>query len=272
MVLILALNTGKRKDLGLYMTLAGSLVISIIGFYYYLQPVLGRMEKTHDMLNFFFSTFYWKNPAAAYLMLFIPVVFFSMLTEVKIKNKISFSVLFVIISTAFLLTRSRASFISLAVSVLFSALLFKLSTGTCPIFLGLSRKKILFIFIPLFIVAGLTILLLPPKNERVRADISTTLQNEPQERSLSERKLMLDMAFNVISENPQGVGLGSFILAYPRYLKSSYYLSRHLHNQYLQYATETGILGGVLFILFACALYFELFKRVLKSLTCSSSF
>jgi hypothetical protein len=30
-------------------------------------------------LNYFFSTFYWKNPAAGYLSIFLPITFFALL-------------------------------------------------------------------------------------------------------------------------------------------------------------------------------------------------
>lgn len=55
-----------------------------------------------------------------------------------------------------------------------------------------------------------------------------------------------------------GVGLGNFALAYPHYQYLGAGDVKECHNGYLQMLCETGILGGIFFILFICAILYKI--------------
>lgn len=249
-------------------------VVILVGYWIYIAARLGVIPPTHDMLHYFFATFYWKNPAAGYIVLFLPLVWIYGLCRTagaSSKFRILFVILGILGAAALLLTRSRGAFLALGISlVIFGWTAF-------PLLRGWRRWGTVAVMAILSVV--IAIVLLPPKTERARAMVNAgrdakimnaipELGQGParQERSTVERVEMLQMGLHIYKDHPLlGVGFGAFIVAYPSYLKSSHYLSKHLHNQYLQYLVEGGTVGGLSFAGLIVVLIILLLRRVLHS-------
>lgn len=86
--------------------------------------------------------------------------------------------------------------------------------------------------------------------------VLTRLEDAPLKSSYDERAALMQMAIEVIKSEPVlGVGPGAYRYMFKHYLSSSLrekWLFT-VHNQYLLQTAETGILGGVAFVLFLVA-------------------
>ncbi len=224
-----------------------SLSVVVIGYYFFLLPRFGGMNKTHDMQNYFFSTFYWKNPAAAFISIFIPLNLYLIFHSDKRIEKVLWSISLSLHIAAFILTRSRGAWLAFLAGLLAMGIyIFLKRDKYCDLIKRISLKYLL---IPLSAAVLIGIILLP--RDVQRQSISTSTQTDEQqvteERSSFERKAMLLLGLDVFRDRPMGTGAGAFIAAYPSYLRNDIYLSKHLHNQYLHYLVETGVIGFLLF-------------------------
>ncbi|MFP4458422.1 MAG: O-antigen ligase family protein [Candidatus Zixiibacteriota bacterium] len=244
-----------------YLILAGATIVMIIGYVYYLMPFLGLLKRSHDMVNYFFATFYWKNPAGGYLSIFFPIIFFVFLFSEK--YSIPKLIAFILFAIAFILTRSRGAWLSLFISsvIFIIFILLKKPAIGSKIFKRIKKKWIL-ISLSVIIIAISSVLLIPSDSQRQKVNLADSKSEMPQERSSQERLKMLDMGFRIIKDHPMGIGAGAFLIVYPRYLESSYYLSKHLHNQYIQYTVETGIIGGIAFFMMLLGIVLIFYKNL----------
>jgi O-antigen ligase len=69
----------------------------------------------------------------------------------------------------------------------------------------------------------------------------------------------------MVAENPLfGLGLNTYSLNFARFKPPDYEAQMYTHNSYVQMATESGLLGTGLFILFLAVLVFACAGRLLK--------
>ncbi|MCD6418296.1 O-antigen ligase family protein [bacterium] len=220
------------------MFFAGAMVIVLIGYFFIVGARTGLFIGRHDMMLHFISTFFWKNPAAGYLILLIPPAFALFLTDVRKGWRIFYLIFTLLSSGALLLTRSRAAWLSFIIAVILSI----------PFVIPFLKR--IWRYIIIFPIAAVIIafIVMPPSWVIGRVEQISEVAKEKPEEPIEERRMMLDMGWRMIKDNPVlGLGMDAFIVAYPVYLESSHYLSSHLHNQYLQYAAEGGIIAALLF-------------------------
>ncbi|MCD6595672.1 O-antigen ligase family protein [bacterium] len=221
----------------------GVSIVLLIGFFFLLGSKYGFFVGRHDMMLHFISTFYWKNPAAGYLILVLPLSFVLAKYDPTKGWRIFYWLISISSFAALFLTLSRAAWLAFALAAI---VIFLLS-------LKISMKFFKILAITIIIGFVLSILIMPPKWVLGRFSKIGEVAKEKPEEPVEERWMMLSMGLNIVSEKPLfGIGFEAFKVAYPHFLKNSHYLSSHLHNQYLQYAAEGGIPA---FILFLCAIF-----------------
>ncbi|MCD6123907.1 hypothetical protein J7J62_01890 [bacterium] len=83
----------------------------VIGYAFLLGARLGIIIGRHDMLFHFISTFYWKNPAAGFVSMFIPLLLGLWLTERGKWWKAFYLTVLFLGFGALILTRSRGAWL-----------------------------------------------------------------------------------------------------------------------------------------------------------------
>ncbi|MBN1755524.1 O-antigen ligase family protein [bacterium] len=238
--------------------LLGSMAILLIGYYYFLLPRISSIDTTSDMIQYFFGTFYWKNPMGGYLIMILPLIL-SMIALEKKGWRVFFICLFALGGQALILTHSRGAWLSfLPAFLIWIALAAKFIT----------RKALVYILLAIFLSLIITPLFSPPRNlfRKVQTISQISEDIEKQEQSFGDRITMYKGALRIIRDHPfRGVGLNAYSSVYPQYLRTSTYLSKYLHNQYLQITTEMGIPGLILFLFLLGSLIFTLIKRTLRT-------
>jgi len=248
----------KDIDRMLLVIMLGALIVTAIGWHYYL---LGRFTSIegHEMIRHFIGPFFWKNPMAGYLVLFIPVAI-SCSVFFKGKYRIASIVLAILMIGGLVLTRSRAGWLSFG--IVFLGILVP----------GIIRKtKITFVFMIIVIVGfGLAVGLLMEHPDSVTERIYT-LQKIPMtqanrsERSTEERIIMLKAGLEVAKDYPIfGVGLRAWPAIRPTYLRDLKYLPKFPHNAYLRALAELGFPGLLILLIGLIMTYFPMFKNAYK--------
>ncbi|MCK5834056.1 O-antigen ligase family protein, partial [bacterium] len=222
-------------------------VIYILGQYVY--------DSGPAMTKYFVGTFFWKNPMAAYLLLFMPFVFAFSLER---SGWVKWATIFVSIAmlAGLVLTRSRAGWIA----GLIAGLIFFL-----PSIIRVMDKKKLFTLL-IVAVAGISLgLLFSPKGvitERVESFTEINTENLNKDRSSKERLAMLDAGLDVAEDYPIfGVGPRSWPAIRAAYLKKLPFLPRFPHNAYLRAAAELGIPGLILLCLALLMTFLPLWRK-----------
>ncbi|MBN2543658.1 O-antigen ligase family protein [bacterium] len=237
--------------------LIGSAIIIGIGYYFFLQPRLGGIEITHNMLNYFIGTFYWKNPMAGYIIMILPLTLALIVID-RTWWRIFYVIFFIAAGQALLLTHSRGAWVAfIPVLLLFFILAFKYIKGFSWLFIGLA----------FLLAVVITPLFAPPKQLVEKAETISHVADdiEQQEQSYAERKIMYTVGLKIIRDFPVlGVGLNAYSSIYPKYIEMWRYISKYLHNQYIQITVEMGILGLILFLFLLISVLLKQFLGILK--------
>jgi len=192
------------------------------------------------MLKHFISTFYWKNPAASYLIMLIPTSLAFSFAEPRKGWRIFYAIFCVLASSGLILTRSRGAWIACAATAVIGSFFI-------VDFLPRITRRLVLIGICAILMANMV---MPPAWILKRVTQMSEIAKQKPDEPIEERWMMLDMGRRMLNDHPiVGIGMGAFKIAYPLYLKNTHYLSSHLHNQYLQLAAEGGILAAILFIM-----------------------
>ena len=204
-----------------------------------------------------------KNITAAAIAFKIPLVLY---LSLNLKSKLIKPVLFLLVTVAFFsiyLISARAVFVSLTLSVIFLVILYIYS---------LYRKKrhvnyILAFVIPLLIsVAFFNVIEGNPEESLAIDNRIDSIINNESDQSTAQRLRFYTSAFNQILSNPIiGCGIGNWKILSIKYESEnlySYVVPYFTHNDILEIFAETGLIGGIPFLLFL----FYIFKINYKNL------
>jgi len=152
---------------------------------------------------------------------------------------------------------SRAALLSFLIIIIFTFLFF----------LFIKRNKIgslLFILGSAIISFSLSAYILPSKSIQTAQRLSSiNFTNE----SSSQRFFLWENAIDYILSNPFiGCGIGNWKVesaAYWGSLGNNYLVPYHAHNDFLEFATELGIVGGLTYFVLFCFISISLFMRIL---------
>lgn len=207
-------------------------------------------SKKTDVLT---STFGNPNFYGAYLVLITPVIIASIIY--KKENRFLKGLLLLLAGISLFslyLTSSQGAWVGFAVSLLVLFFLHRRRILTTP------RKKlilgVLSLIIALVLVCGVHF---------SPSGVWEGLVRNIQEGTLNIRLHIWRGTLRMIGERPiTGWGAGTFYIVYPRFRDPSYFknphsvpATRHAHNEYLELASELGIVGVGLFICFLGSLF-----------------
>ncbi len=218
---------GRKWVVGAYLVSAG--VFSAVAIWMYLTSEYGRLT----------GTFYWANPAAAYL---IPAIVIGMDLMRRSKGRMQWAWfgLTSLWMATFWLTDSRAATVILFIILGLYLLLVKLSL----------RFWILFVFsgfLAFGLSAGLVKLstLTVQHSAKVAPGSRFSEAVKGESTSGSDRLYFLSSAFDMWKANPVGgVGAGAFGDVHPQYQKRVVSASTSAHNVYAQVLAELGLVGA----------------------------
>lgn len=238
-VLNFSKNEEKRKRI-VYAFLISSIIVLVYGFFQY-ADVHGMAKSLVaqswvDVKKFpllsrrMYSTLENPNLLGTYLIMIISFATTFLLHIKERKIKILLSVFLVSLLAAAALTYSRGTWISLAAMVVGLGLIYD------------KRFLLLLLFVPLilFFYHGQTVVRFMSLFSS--ADTSTSLRF-----GLWQSTLAMIRDYPLL-----GIGWGSYFMTYPDYnfyIQDKSVIMYHAHNMYLSMTAETGIIGGITYVL-----------------------
>lgn len=273
----------KKKEtlLSIKLALFSSFLVGLYGIFQHFG--IDKEFWVQDVQRRVFSTLGQPNWLAAYIAAFIPLSFWLVLENSSRKGFKKYTGLFLSTSLylCLLFTKSRSGFLAFSISFpLFWGGFFFLKEKSFISF----KKPFLFICF-LFLIFGL--LIGTPYSPNIKSFFSQSPVNqlpqiESQEDStdtpllISEssdiRKIVWRGAFNIFKANPIfGTGVETFAYSYYQYRPKEHndlsewdFLYNKAHNEYLNFAANSGLLGLITYIAFIGSVVFSLKSLILK--------
>ena len=216
---------------------------SLLPFLKFLDIINQQGEYNFSLANDLKTFAPNKNITAAIILTHLGLVFYLL----KFKNKILNSAVYILTflsSISLVLLSARATILSIIIC--FVILL------VYHLFKKIKLKLIVLKYFAVIFFGFLTINLYLGQNNSVSLTNRLTTVNVKDE-STSQRLRFYKHGLNHLFENPLiGVGIGNWKLKSIEYDKTkieSYVVPYHLHNDFLQYGTETGLIGLFLYLL-----------------------
>jgi O-antigen ligase len=229
--------------------------VPFLSFIFENDPSVYRQFSSIYQENFFIGFSGNKNITAASIAIKIPFLFYLFnITNKKIFLILSSFFSFAVFSLIFLL-KARSVFLSFSF-VLFSFIITSLYF----------KRYRSFLFLPLIVLSFLFVSLLTTKQYNpVLNDIKSINFSAA---SSSDRFLLWDNAFSYILDHPIiGCGIGNWkieSLPYWNTHLSNYVVPYHAHNDFLEFTTELGLVGGFTYTFFFFSIFISLFSLLYR--------
>ena len=266
------INSVKTKHFLNFCLIIFFIIASLISLYLMVQ-YYGINPFLQD-INRLTSTLGNQNYVAGYLALIFPIAFSFFLMESKVRNKIFYKIVLLVIYAGIIICHTRAIWIAL----FFSLLLFGFFLYHYKINKILrNNKKWLVILFSFFLLITIIYSTDNPINRSSITAAERAISTfDIQGTSLRSRLLIWQSTMNMITDKPLfGSGLGTFPLYYLNYQadflqKNPNYLNfagkaGEAHNEYLQIWAEMGIIGLLSFLLIIIIFYrtnLDLIKKI----------
>jgi len=219
-----------------YYFLAVSLLLCLVGIFFYLNSSSERIG----------STFYQPNSFAGYLLFALPLAFLFLFQAERKTEKTLFILITIILLSTFILTNSRGAYLSFLPPFILLLILGFYFFNRKDIL-----KKIILVFVGSFIFVNLLYSLNIGKLSFFSIFERGKVPGMPEvgvDFSTFTRFKFWEGSVEIFKEYPVlGAGLGSFADLYPRYQYSAVAFTKYPHNHYLEILCETGILGTIFF-------------------------
>ena len=198
-----------------------------------------------------------RNITTASIVIKIPFLIYLIYSS-KFRFKFFYSIIFFLPLLALFLINSRAALLSLIFIILSSLL--------SILFFHNKKLSIVFVLIPLISALYFSTLLIPDSSSNTSSKLATIdFSNE----SSSYRFFLWENAFDYISSNPFiGCGIGNWKVESAVYWNSfgnQYLVPYHAHNDFLEFSTELGVLGGLTYFLLFLLLFSSAFANYFKT-------
>lgn len=200
-----------------------------------------------------------RNITTASIVVKLPFIFYAIFHSRSGITKLIFSIFLVLPALVLFLISSRAALLSF-IFILFSYGLYTLSKAYRFKKLLFSLNY-LFLLIPVMVSYLLSINILPSTDRTALTKVSQIrVTNE----SSSNRFELWSNALDYIYNHPIiGAGLGNWKVESAQYwgsLGENYLVPFHAHNDFLEYSTELGVIGGLAYLLIYLFSYRRLFS------------
>ena len=244
--IIMAATPWKKEVLKrfLYVMIGAAIFVCGNGFFQYFTGeglVRHRTLIPLDHLRRISSSFVHPNDFGVYLLV-ITIIFmaFILSNTRKFRSKLTLAVPFIITAISLFLTRSRGAWLSFSASFLV---------------LGAAKTtKMVAVFLTLLLV----IFVMLPYTVQERIFDLTDFQSG----TTWERIMLWKGTINMIKEHPiLGFGVNTYSRNFPKYKPGEYPDVRYSHNCYLHMASEIGIVGALIFLLFLVSVFVSVWKK-----------
>ena len=239
--------TGPKIKKFLYIVIGAVVFVGVDGMFQYITGtdfIRGRTLIPDDYLRRISASFIHPNDFGAYLMVMASLLV-SMLIFSKngLKRTLMFSSGLAIVTVCLFLTASRGAWMSFAAAFITVGML--------------KGKRIA----ALFVVILISIFVFMPSQTRQRIYETANFESG----TTWERVMIWQGNVNMIKEHPVlGFGVNTYSKHFPDYKPEGYPDDRYAHNCYLQMASEIGIVGAMLFLVFIAVALFSSFKRIVS--------
>jgi len=219
------INDDKKMRVVLYSMFLTMAMVSLFGI----------VNVNYESEGYRATSFFWNpNPIAGYTNLIIPVSFGMLMVSVCLWERIVLGIFTVLSIIIWVLTFSRAGWLSL---IMIMILVFSLTK--------VKKKRIVLL---LMVFLSVSAILLFSSNINRGKFIATTTLNEVKV-SLGSRALSYPIGLNMVKDDLiLGIGIGNYHLLIKKYTKDYELALHHLHSLYLQLFVETGIMGFSAFV------------------------
>jgi O-antigen ligase/Flp pilus assembly protein TadD len=221
------------------------------------------------------STIGQKNWISNYLAMIFPIGFSYFLLQNSKKIKLYYFLFLSILYTTLLICQSRGIWISIILTIIFAfIIIFKYKLGS----VFKNNKKWLFALLIVFLVITTIYSTENPLNKSrlTVAERALSTFKVAADPSINTRFLMWKVALEMFKDSPFfGLGIGTFKYHYlyyqaeylvtnPSYVKNAG-MAAEAHNEYLQLASEIGIVGLVLFLAIIFLFYYSSYQWFKKN-------
>lgn len=199
-----------------------------------------------------------RNITTASIVIKIPFLIYTIFNSRLIYSAL-FSLLFLFPTLTIFLINSRAALLSLIIILIIFCLF--------SLFNQLSKsRKLLLIILPIIISFVFSNSLVPEENLNTTERLaSINFSNE----SSSQRFFLWENAFDYIKSNPFiGCGIGNWKVESAAYWGSygnKYLVPFHAHNDFIEFTTELGVIGGLTYLLLFTLILFSNLTRYIKT-------
>ncbi|MFH1837587.1 MAG: O-antigen ligase family protein [Candidatus Omnitrophota bacterium] len=238
---IIAATTVWKKDAidrFLKVVVIGALFICANGFFQYFTGeglIRHRTLIPLDYLHRISSSFVHPNDFGVYLLVVTSIFVSFILSEsVRLRTRILFAFPFIISSLSLFMTRSRGAWLSFCAAFLVLG--------------ALRSKRIAATFLALLLV----IFIMMPYTVQEHIFDLTNMKNG----TTWERLMLWKGTINMIKVHPVlGFGVNTYSRNFPKYKPGEYPDVRYSHNCYLHMASEIGIIGALIFLVFLVTVF-----------------
>lgn len=185
-----------------------------------------------------YSTFYWPNPFAGFLLLLVPVTLVRYLHTRAIRECAVQGAMALLLSVSLILTYSRGAWVSMA-------LILPVALGVLPpqswrVWMG--RIVILAVLLLATVVAMTRGNVLEESTRGLHGSEKSVVVFD--DLSVQGRLEFVSSAVRMFLDHPViGTGSGTFGAAHARYQRDVRFYAKDAHNKYVQTAAELGIIG-----------------------------
>lgn len=206
-----------------------------------------------------YSTFYWPNPFAAFLLLLLPLSMARAVHAPTLRGAISHGAMSVLLGVSLVLTYSRGAWLIAAVMLPLAGVLSRPGSWSS----GLRRGLAVAIG-----VGAAVVLLVHAVPAGVTSNVverAASIADPAADVSIQGRVHFWRSALAVFADHPLvGTGAGTFEAVHSAYQTDPRFYARDPHNVYLQLAAEMGIVGlaaAAFFLVSLVRLWFRVYAR-----------
>lgn len=184
-----------------------------------------------------YSTFYWPNPFAAFLLLALPIEICRTVWAGTRRDAVAHGMLATLLGTALVLTYSRGAMLSLLVVLPLVVIVLQPSAWKRAVGRGLLLTGA--VLAAAVVVTQGAVLGVGQDEKRAAADAVA------RQLSIQGRAHFWRAAWAIFLDHPAGAGAGTFGAMHAAYQRDVRFYATDAHNLYLQTAAETGVPGLV---------------------------
>ncbi len=187
-----------------------------------------------------YSTFYWPNPFAGFLLLLLPLALVRFLYAREIRDSFAHGAISVLLTVSLVLTYSRGAWVSLFLTMPVAFAVLRLPAwGACA-----RRMAVLAALVAAAVVLLTRGAVLEGSTRGTYGRGGSTAVLE--DLSIQGRLGFWESGLRIFRDYPLlGAGAGTFGAVHPLYQRDARFYSKDAHNYYLQTAAEMGLIGVV---------------------------